>query len=82
MERAQYELPLLNCPFRNGECTDRIAPSLLFVCDPMGWWGLTLAPIVLRGGLVKISGDYDVITIAQYLKIAQISSFLKTWYIF
>ena len=35
-----------------------------------------------RKGLVGISGDYDVITIAQYLKIAQISSFLQIWYIF
>ena len=66
--------PFLFAPF--------FAPFTFVCLWSYGVVGINPCTYCSRRGLVGISGDYDVITIAQYLKIARISSFFQIWYIF
>ena len=78
--RGKWRVPPPRMPL--SLCPSLCPFTFVYHFAPIGWQGLTLTPIVLQGGLAGIRGDYDVIMIAQYLKIAHFSSFLQIWYIF
>ena len=69
----------LNAP---SHFTPLFAPHFFLSLCPHGLVGINLCTYCSPRGLVGISGDYDVIAIAQFLKIAHILSFLQIWYIF